>query len=176
MNEVVFAQMVELIVIVATVQLCLLAFFLRGKFNELKKLALPVFFFFVFGTADALVTVANNISAVREGNPYARVFIELGGWKGYVFLSFLWICLWALFALVLLELRARVESEKEKLFLFFVCLLEFYALALGHLSGFLSWQGVFYPLGSQEEKFVLFILGGGLLGAIHLIISWRPKR
>lgn len=176
MDEIVFAQMVELVAIVFVVQLCLFVFWLRKRFDGFKKLFVPVFFFFVFGVADSLVTISNNVFSVREGNPYACVFIEWGGWKGYVFLTLLWIVLWAFVALVLLELRAREKNERKKAFFLFACLAEFYSLAVGHAWGFLSWFGVFLFAGGMEEKLVYFVLAGAFSALLHFAACRALKR
>ncbi|MBI5159744.1 hypothetical protein HY992_06515 [Candidatus Micrarchaeota archaeon] len=176
MNEIVFAQTVELVAIVASIQLCLFVFWLWKRFDDFKKLLVPVFLFFVFGAADALVTISNNVFSVREGNPYARVFIEWGGWKGYVFLTVLWVCLWAFAALALLELRAREKNGSKKAFFLFACLAEFYALAVGHAWGFLSWFGVFLFSGGLGEKLACFVFAGALFALVHSAIVFALKR
>lgn len=110
----------------------------KNKLEALKPAALPVILFFVFGTIDALFTISGTLgNPLREANPFARAFLEAGGWAGYGLLTMLWISLWALVALGLHQTGNR-WPEREKACVFLLRF-EFWCLAFGHFAGAFSW-------------------------------------
>jgi hypothetical protein len=111
----------------------------RGQLDALRRLWLPALLWTVFGTLDALATTIGTWDAPwNEGNPTTRAFLIWGGWVGLVIGTFLYVLFWAAVVLGLEALRRRSGRVWASV-LGGAQLLILYALAMGHLWGFLTW-------------------------------------
>lgn len=111
----------------------------RDRLDSARFLLIPILFFAFSGTLDALVTMHGTRDAPwRERNDAVRPFLEWGGWWGQCLATAAWIIGWSLFVDGLESLRRRLTGHWAAL-LNWGRLLTVYALAVGHLDGFLSW-------------------------------------
>lgn len=124
----------------------------RGHLGLLRRLWLPLAGFAAFGVADALVTLHGTWQAPwREANPSMRAMLLWGGWLGQCLGSALWLMAWAL---VFGQLEAwRTRAVGRAAIAGWLQLWLAYALAFGHLNGFVSWAA---PHGALGRLFVAF--------------------
>jgi hypothetical protein len=111
----------------------------RGQLDLLRRAWPAALLWAIFGTLDALVTIVGTWGAPwREANPTLRAMLTWDGWVGQLIYTFVWVLFWAAIVIGLEELRRRLGGVWEYP-LGAVQLLILYALALGHLYGYLSW-------------------------------------
>lgn len=111
----------------------------RSQLDLLHRVWLPALLWAIFGTLDALVTIVGTWGAPwREANPTLRALLIWNGWVGQVIYTFFYVLFWAAVVIGLEELRRRLGGVWAYL-LGAAQLLLLYTLAVGHLSGFLSW-------------------------------------
>lgn len=111
----------------------------RSHLDLLRHVWPPALLWTVCGTLDALVTLVGTWDdPTREANPILRAWLIQDGWVGQLLYTFVYILLWAAVVLALEALRRRVRGVWVFL-LGAAQLIILYALALGHLVGFLSW-------------------------------------
>jgi hypothetical protein len=116
----------------------------RAQLDLLRRVWLPTLLWSTFGSLDALVTMAGTWGAPQqEGNPSTRAFLYLGGWLGLTLKTFLFVLFWAALVIGLEALRRRLGGAWAHA-LGAAQLLILYALAMGHLYGFLSWTPAFF--------------------------------
>ncbi|HNP73524.1 MAG TPA: hypothetical protein PKK15_20595 [Kouleothrix sp.] len=124
----------------------------RGRLGMLRRLWLPLASFTLFGLADALVTLHGTWQAPwREANPAMRALLLRAGWLGQCLGSALWVLAWALVLSWLEAWRERRPARAAQLGWLQLWLA--YALALGHLNGFVSWAA---PRGAIGGAFSAF--------------------
>lgn len=134
----------------------------------LAPYAIPVILWIFFGTLDIVVTAKGTLGAPEhEGNPLARFVFAETGYLGPVVASVLWITLWSLFALALNRKLAPPLS-------YYLSLVVFYSLGIGHVFGFSSWFGPTCAFAGWEDEFLAFIpeflriIGfGAIAAAVH---------
>jgi len=116
----------------------------RAQLGLLRRVWLPALLWSIFGSLDALVTMAGTWGASqREGNPTTRAFLYSFGWLGLVLKTFFFVLFWAGLVIGLEALRQRLGGVWAYA-LGAAQLLILYALAMGHLYGFLSWTPAFF--------------------------------
>jgi len=112
----------------------------RGRLIALRPVRIPLLLFALFGTCDALMTLSGTWQAPwREANPSMRAFLQWGGWWGQCLGSMLWILAWTLVFDGLESLRRHLHSRWMAV-VDCIRLWTVYALAVGHLDGFVSWS------------------------------------
>lgn len=132
-------QIILLLTIGLSIGLVIGYLYWRNRLDSARPLLIPIFFFVVFGTLDALMTMRVIWNAPwREGNSVIRAFLEWGGWWGQCVGTAVWVVSWSLFVDGLESLRRRVDGRWGTL-LSWGRLLTVYVLAVGHLDGFVSW-------------------------------------
>jgi hypothetical protein len=143
---------------------------------DLKRYAVPIALWIVFGTLDITITAMGTFGYPwAEGNPLARMVFVATGALGPVVASVLWIALWAGVVFV-------INKKTGPKIASFLSLAVFYSLAAGHIRGFSSW---FEPLCKISDatydlvpdigaRFLAIVLVGSALAAIHsaLINIW----
>lgn len=118
----------------------------RGQLDLLRRIWLPALLWTIFGSLDALVTMVGTWGAPwREGNPTTRAFLYWAGWLGLTIGAVLYALFWAAFVIGLEALRQRLGGARASI-LGGMQLLTLYALATGHMAGFLSWTPAFGPV------------------------------
>lgn len=137
----------------------------------LKKFAVPLVLWIVFGTLDITITArGTTIDPLCEGNSMARFLFVTFGAYGPPIASALWIAFWA--GLVLL-LNQRKAYGAE-----FLSLAIFYCLGVGHMFGFSSWFGPMCWIRRMEDAlpYAPFVIGC-LLAGLHLLArKWRSSQ
>jgi hypothetical protein len=126
----------------------------RGQLDLLPRVWLPALLWAIFGPLDALVTIVGTWGDPwAEGNPLVRAWLIWDGWVGQVVYTFLYVLFWAVVVVGLEELRGRVGGIRPDGiggFLAYLLgaaqLITLYALAVGHLYGFLSWTPYLQPI------------------------------
>jgi hypothetical protein len=132
-------QLVLLLTIGLAIGLAIVYLRWRSHLDLLRALWLPATLFAIFGTLDALVTMAGTWNGPwREANPTMRAFLLWAGWWGQCVGSFLWVIGWTLVVDGLESLRQRLGGRGASIARG-MQLLALYGLAAGHISGFLSW-------------------------------------
>jgi hypothetical protein len=167
----------------------------RAQLDLLRRVWLPALLWSIFGSLDPLVTMAGTWGAPQqEGNPTTRAFLYSFGWLGVVLKTFLDVLFWGALVIGLEALRRRLDGGWTHA-LGAVQLLILYALATGHLYGFLSWTPVFFvfhvwrlidylylharwifttsPLGSG---LYIGLALGSLCTALHLVLAAILRR
>jgi hypothetical protein len=116
-----------------------------GYLDVLGRVWLPAAFWMVTGTLDALVTMVGTWGQpANEGNPTTRAFLYWAGWVGLTVGAFHYGLFWGAVIAGLEALRRRWGGAWSSAF-GATQLLILYALATGHLAGFLSWTP-YFPL------------------------------
>lgn len=132
-------QVVLLLTIIVSAGAALAYIHRKGRLDSIRPVVVPLFFYAVFGTLDALVTLRGTWNDPwREGNPSLRVFLVWGGWWGQCIGTALWVLVWLLI-LDGLEVLRRRSRGRARAFWGGSRLLTAYALATGHLYGLLTW-------------------------------------
>lgn len=160
------AQMLTMGAIIATAVFWVWAY-MRSGIN-MRRYALPIGLWFVFGTLDIVITTKGVLSGGQEGNSLAAFVFSAFGQYGPVAASVLWISLWAAAVLVINRMKvARAE---------FLSLAVFYSLAFGHFLGFSSWFLPFCVFTQAAGVFVsgmlrpfVIVLSGCALAFMHRI-------
>jgi hypothetical protein len=128
----------------------------RGHLQSLRPACVPLIGFAVFGICDALVTLHGTWQAPwREANPSMRAFLIWCGWWGQCLGSVLWIFAWVLVLDGLESWRSRASKRTAER-ISWLRLWIVYALALGHLNGFVSWVDRSGPVATLFSLFYRF--------------------
>lgn len=160
--------LLEFFVILLAISVVLILYRQFGRLEALKKVWLPVFLWFAFGTGDAIMTITGTYEqASREYNPAARWFMEMWGWQGYVLLTVLWIALWSCTYFFVSGTRYGHALG----------LFQFYSLSFGHFIGFASWMKGLPTIefvkfvrsmsGSPLVELPLILVAGAILAFLH---------
>ncbi len=140
-HGVVVLQVILLLTIGASIGLVIIYLHRLGRLGYVRPWLIPIALFAVFGSLDAWVTMSGTWNAPwREGNPSIRAFMEWGGWWGQCIATAVWIVGWSLLVDGLGWLGRRLPGRWGTL-VSYSPLLTFYALAIGHLDGLVSWTG-----------------------------------
>jgi len=128
----------------------------RNHLHALQAVRVPLLGFAIFGICDALVTLHGTWQAPwREANPSMRAFLVWGGWRGQCLGSVLWIFAWVLVLDGMESWRDRT-SKRTAACISWLRLWIVYALALGHLNGFVSWTDRAEPVAALFGLFYRF--------------------
>ncbi len=104
----------------------------------LRKAAIPLLGFIIFGTLDAVITAKGTFRHPEmEGNPTMAAFLHTFGWVGSSISAFLWILFWMGVAAMIYKLHMARKPYRGILVTLVVYV--FYSLAAGHYFAFSSW-------------------------------------
>ncbi len=138
----------------------------RAHLRVLRAMRVPLAGFALFGLCDVLVTLHGTWHAPwREANPAMRAFLFWGSWWGLCLGSALWIVAWTLVFDWLEALRECHPGRATRIG--WLQLWIGYALALGHLNGFVSWTQTPSSIARLFRQFYTLWSGyAGWLGAL----------